>query len=246
MNEAAQPQQPKKKGLGPVAWIAIGCAGLILLGIVAVGVGGFFVAKKGAELVEEIQDNPAKSMAEMAIKMNPETEFISSDDESVTFETKDGEVVTMNFEDIQQGRFSMTTEEGETSTVTFGPAGLEGTTRDSEGQETDFNIFGGGGDTSNVPDAVKYPGADGVTPMIASRSASKWSGMLSYKTDSSLDEVVEWQESALEGCDLTRTDVAGMRSAVFSCGSDSVTLTFMGQDGSLTVTVNYDLTVESE
>ena len=233
MNEGAQPQ---KKGMSPLAWIAIGCVGLIVLGAVVVGVGGFFAAKKAKEFIE---DNPTKSIAEMAIKMNPDTKFIESDDETVTFETKDGEVMTMNFEDIQNGNFSMTTDDGETSSISLSPSGFTGTGTDDEGQETNFNIFGGGGDTSNVPDVLLYPDADNVSPTIASRGNGEYAGMLNYKTDSSMDEVVEWQSDELEDCTVTRTDVMGTRTAQLECGGDTVSLTFMGQDGALNVMVNY-------
>ena len=50
----------------------------------------------------------------MAIKTNPDTKFISSDDETVTFE-KDGETMTLNFEDIANGNFSMTNADGATT-----------------------------------------------------------------------------------------------------------------------------------
>jgi hypothetical protein len=242
MNEGAQPQQPQKKGMSPLAWIAIGCAGLIVLAGIVVVAGGFFAVKKGKEFVEKMEDNPTKSIAEMAIKMNPDTKFIESDDETVTFETKDGEIVTMNFEDIQNGNFSMTNEEGETSNLSFGPSGITGTATDENGETTNFNIFGGGGDTSNVPKVLLYPGADNISPTIASRSEGEYTGMLNYSTDATMDEVVEWQTNALEDCTVSRTDVMGTRTAQLECGgSDTVALTFMGQDGSLNVMVNYKI-----
>ena len=241
MNEIPQPPQPqKKKGLGPLAWIAIGCAGLVLLGIVAVGVGGFFVAKKGKELVEEMADNPAKTLAEKAIQLNPETELISSDEETVTFRTRDGEVMTMNFEDIRDGKFSVTDANGESSNISFGPSGITGSSTGKDGQETNFSMFGGG-DTSNVPDEILYPGAESVSPTIASRGNGEYSGMLTYSTGDSMDEVVEWQAGSLGECNLSRTDVMGTRSAQFECGADMVTLTFTGEQGSLNVMVNYKI-----
>lgn len=229
MNQEAQ---PKKKGFSPLAWIAIGCVVLILIGAVVVAVGGFFAAKKVKEVVGEIQENPAKSMAEMAIKMNPETKFISSDEESVTFENKDGEVVTLSFEDIQEGRLSMKTEEGE-STISFGAPG------DSEGGETDISF--GGGDTSNVPDEIKFPKAESMTAVMASKGGGKWSGMFNYTTGASMDEVIEWQREQLDDCELTRTDFAGIRNATFECSGDSVNLSFTGEGN---VTVTYDIALE--
>ena len=67
----------KKKGLSTFAWIAIGCGGLIIVGLVAVFGLGFFAFQKGKEMVTEatgsesfedfvqdLQDNPAKVSAE--------------------------------------------------------------------------------------------------------------------------------------------------------------------------------------
>ena len=105
-----------KKGLSPVAWIAIGCGGILIVGMIAVAglVGwGFFKAR---ELVEEFDGNPARAAAETMIKLNPELELIESDEDAgtVTFRNeKTGEVATLNFEDIAQGRFTVSTDEGE-------------------------------------------------------------------------------------------------------------------------------------
>lgn len=240
MNQEAQ---PKKKGFGPLAWIAIGCVGLILVGAIVVGVGGFFAVKKGKEIVDEMQDNPAKSMAEMAIKMNPETKFISSDEETVTFETKDGEVVTMNFEDIREGKFTVTNQDGEESTVSFGGEGFGGGSEGGEGGESNFSVFGGASDLSNVPEQIQYPNTDSSSAVMASKGGGKWSGMFNYTTQSSMDDVIAWQGEQLDDCQLSRTDFAGMRNASFECGGDSVTLTFTGENN---VTVTYDIAVREE
>jgi hypothetical protein len=237
MNEVAQPQ---KKGLSPIAWIAIGCGGLIVVGAIALFAAGLFVTKKVADVVEEAQDNPAKAMAEMVIKMNPELEFIESDDETVTFRDEKGEEVTLNFADIQDGKFSIETSEGETGSITFSPEGITGTGTGADGEETDFALLGGA-DPSTVPDEVKYPGADNFAAAMTQTSDEQASGMITFTTDDSIDEVIEWHTESLGECKVNQLDYAGGKVANLDCGVNSATLRFTPQDGSMTVATNYQL-----
>ena len=238
MTNGAQPE--KKKGFSPLAWVLIGCVGLIIVFAIVVFAGGLFVTKKAAEFIEESQDNPAKAIAEMVIKMNPDLEFIESDDETVTFEDEKGERIKMNFEDIQNGKFSIETEDGETSDITFGPDGISGTGTGKDGEETDFAIFGGA-DTSNVPVEVKFPGADEFAATMTQRSESQASGMITFTTDASIDEVIEWQSGSLGECKVNRMDFSGNQIANLDCGPNSATLQFVAQDGKLQVSTTYEI-----
>ena len=105
----------QKQGLSPLAWVGIGCAGLVVVGFIGASIFIGWGAKKVSEMVEDAEGNPGMAVAEMMIKMNPETEFIDSDPATglITFRDANGEEMSLNFEDIQEGRFSITTEEGE-------------------------------------------------------------------------------------------------------------------------------------
>ena len=96
----------EKKGLSPWAWVAIGCGGLLVLFAIVVTMSGMFVAKKVGDYAEEFKENPAAA-AELLIKMNPELELVDSDREAGTMTIRnkeDGEVITVNYEDIEQGQ----------------------------------------------------------------------------------------------------------------------------------------------
>ena len=195
---------PAKQGMSPWAWVAIGCGGIVVLGFVVFMALGFFVFKKTKEVVQEatgtesisdfvqgMKENPAKTAAETMIRVNPELELVSTDDEAgtITFtNSKTGEEATLNFEDIAEGRFSMSTSEGEYSIdasddgeggVTF--SGPEGEAR-----------FGASADLSDVPDWVPaYPGGTDVSSTMHTSSADAVMGAFTAKTTDDAQKVVD-------------------------------------------------------
>lgn len=101
MNQEAQ---PKKKGFSPLAWIAIGCVGLILVGAAVVAVGGFFAAKKVKEVVDEIQESGELS--------------VTTDEGETTISLGEGgPTVTTEGADGQRTNFSVFGDSGDTSNV---------------------------------------------------------------------------------------------------------------------------------
>lgn len=101
---------PAKKGMSVGAWIAIGCGGIVVLGLVVAVVGGMFLW--GA--VKGVLDNPEKTAAEMVVALNPELKAISKDDNKgeMTIRTKDGKEMTLSYQDISEGRFEITDADG--------------------------------------------------------------------------------------------------------------------------------------
>ena len=78
-------------------WVGIGCGGLMLLGVIAMVVLGVSVFNWGrgaledatgerslSDIVERLEDSPARTMAETVIRMNPELELLSTDDDAGT------------------------------------------------------------------------------------------------------------------------------------------------------------------
>src|SRR5262245_44092740 len=107
--------QPKK-GMGVWGWVAIGCGVVLLLCLGTCFATGMFVKHKIGGMASDFPKNPAKAAAELAIKMNPDVELVSSDDEKMTVrDKKTGEEVTVNFADAKEGKFSFKTKEGETT-----------------------------------------------------------------------------------------------------------------------------------
>ena len=103
--------QEKKKGTHPLVWVAVGCAGVIMLGVFVLVVGGLFVFNKTKDMVKEMDENPVVAMAKIIAAANPEIELIEADEDNrvVTFRnTRTGEEYTIDFEDIEEDKGSLT------------------------------------------------------------------------------------------------------------------------------------------
>jgi hypothetical protein len=225
---------PPKKGLPALAWVAIGCGGLIIVGIVLFFLLALFVFSKGKEViedatgsgsisdfVEDMQENPTRTAAETMIRLNPELELVSTNDSAgtITFRnTRTGEEATLNFEDIAEGRFSMTTDEGEFTVnateaeegggVVF--SGPQGETR-----------FGASADLSDVPDWVpSYPGSENLQGTMQSTSAEGLMGAFSAKTSDDAQKVVDYFKNLFE-------------ERGFKIGAESMTRTGEGAFGAV-------------
>ena len=79
---------------------------------------------KARDFLGDLKENPVRAVAQLAIDGNPDLEIVDSDDEAGTFTVRNlqtGEVATLNFQDIADGKFTVTTEEGEV-TVSAAPS----------------------------------------------------------------------------------------------------------------------------
>lgn len=241
--------QPAKKGLSPVAWIAIGCGGLAILAILAVAAVVDFGVFKAKEYAEDFQANPAKTAAETIVKLNPDLELKSADDEAgtITFEnTKTGEVATLNFGDIAEGKFSVTTDEGEFS-VDASDAGEGGgvTMTGPEGEAR----FGASASLEDVPDWVPvYPDASETQSSDSSNTPQGVGGMITAQTGDKPQQVIDhfkkWFED--EGYEIKATTTnttpqGGLTNINGELASEGRTLnvTVTEQSGEVQVMVTY-------
>ncbi|MGH9460994.1 MAG: hypothetical protein ACRD1X_07225 [Vicinamibacteria bacterium] len=106
--------QQQKKGLSPVAWIAIGCAGILVLAGLAMFFGGLFIFNKARDVVQEMQDDPALATARLIAAANPDIELVGTDEDqkTVTFRNEEtGEEFTFNYQDIEEGRVTFSSDE---------------------------------------------------------------------------------------------------------------------------------------
>jgi len=69
----------QKKGLSGLAWLGIGCGGLILLAIVGFAVAAFFFGGKVRDFAKDAQKNPTKATASMMVSMGV-GEMVAEDD----------------------------------------------------------------------------------------------------------------------------------------------------------------------
>jgi hypothetical protein len=205
-----------KKGLSPLAWIAIGCGALVLVGgVVLVGLLGFGLFK-AKEMVADFEGNPAKAAAEMMVKLNPELELVESDDEAGTItikNTETGEAMTVDFEDITEGRLSFTTEDGEVRIDAS--EGGEGTMTFS-GDEGEVRI---GASLENVPDWVPlYPGASDTGGSYTSKTQEGVTGLVAMTTADDAATVLAFYEEWLsdQGYELTGRSTTSSGEGTFA------------------------------
>lgn len=201
----SDPSASPKKGLSTGAKVAIGC--LVALLLVAGGcfvVTAFFV-KKGVDaakgFVEDVESNPdaaAVKAMELAMRLNPEVEVVSSDPAAGTLtlrEKRTGKVVTFNAQDLQSGKFSFEAD-GEKVEIDadLGENGQPGGLRIASGDQT--MVFGA--DAEAVPDWVpRYPGgrADAFSTVEAKGEVS---GTFTIHTADSAAQVLSFYENALK------------------------------------------------
>jgi hypothetical protein len=199
---------PKKKGLSPLAWVGIGCGGLLLLAIIAFVVAGAIGLSWLGGKAKEFEDNPAMASAKLMVRMNPELELVEADDEAGTLTIRNketGEVMTVGLDEIEEGRIRFESEDGEEITLGM-EEGEEGegafTVRDESGN-TRMRIGAGG--EEDIPSWVpRYEGAEAQGTMYQ-QSGGEVSGGFSFETEDSPDEVLDYFAEAFADAGLEET-----------------------------------------
>jgi hypothetical protein len=163
-------QASSKKGVPAIAWVGIGCGGLIILATI---VGGIIFSKVKNKF-DEIVKNPEKAAAEWVVSRNPDLKMVSQDQEAgkMTIRTKDGKELTLSYQDISEGRITMT---------------------DSDGNMTRI----GSSDLSQVPGWVPKP-KDFSDPFSTFQSVAggEITGLFSLKTSLGTDDLQRFYEDA--------------------------------------------------
>jgi hypothetical protein len=223
-----------KKKTNPLVWILVGILSLILLVIVGLGLGAAYLAHK-------VKQNPALAFSSIVTRMNPDLEVLSSDSDKGTLTVRDkktGKVVTMNFEDIKRGKFTIQEEGKDAVTMQAEGSGDTGSFEIKSGGQV--ARFGAG--TDKVPSWVPtYPGAK-VEGTFALQGADGQGGSFQLKTRDSVEKAMSYYESALKNAGFTlptaeKTGEGGM--IVAENNERSVHLTFGQQDGQTTIATIY-------
>lgn len=190
--------QPQKKGLSTLAWIGIGCGGLLVVGAIVAVIAVSFVAGKAKEFADDMEKNPALTTAKLIDLANPEVEITETDEDAqtVTFVKKEtGEEFVISFEDIENGNLSWTTSEG-----TYGI----NTSEAKEGGQVTFSSPEGEtrlgtGNSADIPDWVLLPpNAFDVESSFSVTNADMATGAISAKTRDSLEEVKAYYQKEME------------------------------------------------
>jgi hypothetical protein len=232
-----QPQSvpPQKKGLSVWAWVAIGCVGILVLGGVGFGVLAWWGANKVKTIAEEYKDNPGMATVKMITAMNPDLELVSSDEATgkVTIKNKKtGEVVTVDMADIQNGKISFDTPQGQSS-MSFDQSGGKVEVRGANGETATF------GGSAQLPSWVPaYPGA---TPegVYAAEDSAQRGGTFGLTTGDGVDDVFAYYKGQLEGAGFKVTESkysgpsgdGGMVVGEYGDGQRTVTFTIGSESG---------------
>jgi hypothetical protein len=230
---SATPQQapgaivPRKTS--PIVWILICVLGLFVLGGVAVAVTlRYFVHKVGLE-AELMQRNPGLAISKLVAATNPDVEVLSTNDARGTMTVRDkktGKVVTLNFDDVKNGKFSFsaTGDDGKTASLEFGAA------------------------TGKLPSWIPaYPGAEtkGTFAIKGDDGSGRGEGgTFTFTTPDSAARVKSFYEDKCKDAGMKvsmnmTTDQGGMIVATDVGERHSLTVTVAGGSGNTNVTVLY-------
>jgi len=192
------PAPAKKSGLPALAWIAIGCGGLIALVLIAVSVMFWFGARQLKRVAEDFEANPVKQTAEMLVRLNPELELVRSDDKSLTVRLKKtGEVGTFDFEQIRQGKLRFKNTQGEEATfsVQGDESGGTLTIESEKGKAT----LGAGSAAGRLPSWVLIPpGSQELQTTFTLNTDKEVGGAVTFTSAENPELVLEFYREQLK------------------------------------------------
>lgn len=168
---------PVQRKTSALVWVLLVIAGIIVLCMVGVGAGVWYLAR-----------NPGAVMSKIITAANPDAEVLSTDVGSQTMRIRDrrtGKEVTLSFDDVKKGRFrfSATGDNGEVANVEIG---------------------GGAG---KLPSWVPtYPGATAQGNMTANGEDSNGigeGGMVTFTTSDPPSKVISFYDAKCKELGMT-------------------------------------------
>lgn len=211
-----------KKGLSPLAWIGIGCGGLLLIGVAVLGIGGYFAAKTVSDFVG---DNPAAAAAEALVRINPELELVESDREAGTLTVREkstGKEVTVNYSQLERGELVFGDGQGEEVRIQSSGAPDGGPISITGGDGSSMTI-GASGAAVEVPGWLgEYPGTKTGVSGYTATSNGKRSGIYSFATNDAA-AALSYYEGRLKalGLEANRSSFSGGGNTVESVQGNS-------------------------
>ena len=225
-----QQQVPPPKKTSPFVWILGGCALILVLGVVVTAISLYMIGRK----VKEVAGGNPAAVVKMIASMNPDVEVLSTDDaaRTVTIRNKrDGKVVTMNFDDIKNGKFTIKEDGKEEVTFQGGQGGVVVKTGEGTAQ------FGAGG---KIPAWVPaYPGSS-VQPGMVADTNKELSVTYTFTTKDSVDKVSSYYQTELKsaGYKVENAIVGGLGGSVVGTNDKrTINLALASSDGQTSVTV---------
>jgi hypothetical protein len=241
-------QAPERTGLHPLAWVGIGCGVLTVIIIAVVMVGGFFLARTVKNVAEDFEDNPGLATARLIVKASPELEEVEVDEDAGTMtirNRKTGELITVNFDDIQEGRFSWTAD-GQEMTVDVSDA-EDGTVKIESSDGDGFALTTGAAVSEEIPEWVPvYPGSEPANRGTMTTNDSV-NGNFTLSTDDAVADVLGFYRDRLKevGFQVTVNTYSGgdtegaMINSVLEAENRTVIVMIGRDDGQTTANVTY-------
>jgi hypothetical protein len=192
------PQAPQKKmGLPPLAWVAIGCGGLLVIAVLIVAAGGFFFFSKA----KRFATHPETTIAQMIMAGNPDLEVVTVDDGAGTITVrnkKTGEVLTINLSDAKKGKIVFKGDKGQNMVIeTTGEDQAKGITMKSD--KGSFTLGEGAGADAKVPSWIpSWPGAN-IQSTFSGQEEGKRTGMVQFEVDADAARALDFFEAEFKG-----------------------------------------------
>lgn len=216
------PPPPPEKKSSVLTYVLIGCGTLVILGVLAFAVGGYYVWNKAKEAgldPELMQKQPALAAAKMMVAVNPDIELVSVDEAKglITVKyKKTGEIVTINLKDVENGKV-VVKKDGEDEVSIEGKAdeasgSLEVKTKEGVAK------FGAAAAAEGLPDWFPaYPGAK-VQGNYSSQGKDGYSGGFQFSTQDPVEQVVKFYEDSLRQAGFKMTSSLSKQDAKVTGG----------------------------
>jgi hypothetical protein len=202
--------------------------------------GGLFVANK----IHNAASNPALAAAKLMAAANPDVEILSSDERAgtVTFkDKKDGKVVTLNFDQLKQGKLIFE-QDGKKVTMDASGDGIKIAGDDGS------TVRIGSGASSKLPEWLpNYPGAN-TQGSFAMQGSAESAATVSFTTKDSVDQIASFYQDAFKKAGLSASanmmqqdgkNSGGMISAESSDKKRSAVVNIAAGEDTATVGITY-------
>jgi hypothetical protein len=222
----------------------------MVVAIIVIAATGLFVANKVKDVAKEFEDNPAMAAAELIVRASPDIELVSKDEENqkLTVRNKEtGEIITVDVEDIREGKLRFETSEG-VATLDVDGGG--------DGEKGSFKLTGPDGTTEiraadgdELPDWVPvYSGDAQATDSYSSTGPQGSTGMVAWTTGDPAGKVVEFYQSELKErgyhvqttTGISPSGEGGMVIATSGDGKRSIHVMVDTQEGRTTFSVTHN------
>lgn len=185
----------EKKGIPAWGWVLMGCGGIALVGVIAVVGLGVFAVKKAGEFAEDFDKNPAYATVAGLAMFDPNLEVTGRDDDTQSVTVKNletGEEVTINMEDIEQGRISWIDSSGNTVKIDASDEtqGVNVTTNDGQ--------MSYGGTAAKIPNWLEVLEDANYTNAMSQDTPQETTGILNYTTKKTPEEIIAYYRGYFE------------------------------------------------